>query len=354
MGKPNKQGLDGDSFGGNQMSSNRFGDVFTITTFGESHGKMIGVVIDGCPAGVDIDEELIVGDMKRRRPGRGKGVSERKESDEVEIVSGIHENTTTGAPITLLIKNSDARKTSYEPIKNIYRPGHANYSYMQKYGLFDHRGGGRASARETAARVAAGAIAKQVIPDVKFDAKVVEVGGMKDHIDELLAKLEEEGDSAGAVIECRVSGLFAGIGDPVYDKLEARLASAMLSIPATKGFEIGSGFEGAKMRGSEHNDLYKRGVDGSLTFDSNNHGGVLGGITTGEDVIFRIAFKPTSSIKKPQESVDFENNPATLTLPKCSRHDVCVALRAPPIVEAMSAIVFCDLTLKNRCSKISY
>ncbi len=336
------------------MASNRFGNVFALTTFGESHGPLIGGVIDGCPAGIKVDEDRIRKEMEKRRPGQKDHTSKREEKDRVEIVSGLHLGITTGAPLTFLIKNEDARSESYESIQEIYRPGHANYTYLNKYGVFDHKGGGRASARETAVRVAAGAIARQVINPTQITAKVVEVGGCREGFEKILLEAEKEGDSLGAVIECVVKDLPAGIGDPVYEKLDARLASAMLSIPATKGFEIGSGFKGAAMRGSEHNDLFGLDEKGRVKIETNNHGGTLGGISTGEDVVFRVAFKPTSSIKRPQHSIDLQGNECVLTLPKCSRHDVCVALRAPPIVEAMAALTICDLVLMNRCSKISY
>lgn len=328
--------------------------MFSLTTFGESHGSSIGGVVDGCPAGVEIDEMLIEKDMLRRKPGAIRHATKRDEDDRVNIISGIHENKTTGAPIAFLIENKDARKSSYEPIKQYLRPGHANYTYMEKYGNYDHSGGGRASARETAVRVAAGAIAKQVIDSVSFEAEVVEVGGEKDDFERVLEEAEKEGDSLGAIIKCTIKDLPLGIGEPIYEKLEARLAYAMMSIPATKGFEIGSGFSATKMRGSKHNDLLNVDKRGDIFFESNHHGGVLGGISTGEDVVFFVAFKPTSSIKKPQQTVDTQKNVGVLTYPKNSRHDVCVALRAPPIVEAMAALTVCDLILMNRCSKISY
>ncbi len=336
------------------MASNRFGNIFTMTTFGESHGPMIGVVIDGCPAGVSLDLEFMQSEMDRRKPGAGNGISPRKEEDQIQIVSGILEGKTTGAPLTILIANKDANQDDYRPIENIYRPGHANFSYMQKYGVFDARGGGRASGRETVARVAAGSVAKQIIAPIETTAYVLEVGGERENIDQLIKRLKEEGDSVGAIIECRIRGVPPGLGDPIYDKLEARLASAMLSIPAVKGFEIGSGFAAAKMRGSEHNDSYSIDDEGNIAIDSNHHGGILGGISTGKEIVFRVAFKPTSSIKKPQKSVTYENKEAILNLPQGGRHDVCIGLRAPPIIEAMAAITICDFLLINRCSKISY
>ncbi len=315
---------------------------------------MIGVVIDGCPAGVALDLEFIQKEMDRRKPGVTKGASLRQEEDQVEIVSGFLDGKTTGTPLTMIIANKDARKEDYKPIERIYRPGHANFSYMEKYGVFDGRGGGRASGRETAARVAAGAVAKQIIAPIEISARVIEMGGQKDNFDQLIERLQEEGDSVGAIIECHARGVPPGIGDPIYEKLEARLAFAMLSIPAVKGFEVGSGFAAAQMKGSEHNDLYSLDEGETIKIDSNHHGGILGGISTGKEIVFRVAFKPTSSIKKPQKSITYDHKETTLTIPKEGRHDVCIALRAPPVIEAMTAITLCDLILMNRCSKFPY
>lgn len=317
------------------MASNRFGNIFTITTFGESHGKGIGVVIDGCPANIEISREEIQVELERRRPGLSKLTSPRKESDQVEILSGIFEGKTTGAPIALFIANHDADSSKYESIKHLVRPGHANQTYLEKYGIFDYRGGGRASARETAARVAAGAIAKKIIFPMIVSAQVEEI----EKIEALLEGVMEEGDSLGGVIRCEVSPVIKGLGDPIYQKLEALLGFAMLSIPATRGFEFGAGFAAAKMRGSEHNDLYGRE-------------GILGGISSGAPIVFRVAFKPTSSIKAVQKTTDLEGKEEMLVLPEGSRHDPCIALRAPVIVESMTAIVLADAVLMNRCSKI--
>lgn len=335
------------------MASNRFGCYFAVTTFGESHGPLVGGVIDGCPAGVTLDFTKIDEEMQRRRPGNGVGKSERSESDTVEIVSGVEEGVTTGAPITFLIKNCDVKLESYHGLKDIYRPGHATYTYHQKYGHFSQSGGGRASARETAVRVAAGAIAKQIIAPITTKSYVIAVGGTPPPFDERLQEAKNNGDSLGALVEGVIEGAPVGLGEPVYEKLEARLAYAMMSIPATKGFEIGEGFQAARMCGSDHNDEMAEGEKKNV-FQTNRHGGVLGGISTGEKIIFRVAFKPTSSIAKPQKSVDFHGKGQVVTLPVGSRHDVCVGLRAPPIVEAMSALTICDLLLMNRCSKISY
>jgi chorismate synthase len=325
------------------MASNRFGNMFTITTFGESHGEGIGVVIDGCPANLEISRNEIQLELDRRRPGASSFTSPRKEEDRVEILSGIFEGKTTGAPIALYIKNQDADSTKYDPIKHLYRPGHANYTYLEKYGIFDYRGGGRSSARETAARVAAGSIAKKLIYPMDIHAEVENL----EKILSLIEALKKEGDSIGAVIRCEVKNMIKGLGDPIYQKLEALLASAMLSIPATKGIEFGSGFRAAEMRGSEHNDLF-----GSLGLETNHHGGILGGISSGSPIIFRVAFKPTSSIKKPQKTTNLEGKEEIFVLPEGSRHDPCVALRAPVIVESMAAIVLADALLMNCCSKI--
>jgi chorismate synthase len=329
------------------MGSNSFGRQFEVTTFGESHGKGIGCVIDGCPAGVAIDEQFIEKEMHRRRPGFSPFTSPRKEEDVVEILSGVFEGVSTGAPITLWIKNADQRSGSYDEVKNVIRVGHANYSYLKKYGIFDYRGGGRSSARETSARVAAGAIAKQIIAPIAIEAKVIEIGGCTKDFETLLEEAIREKDSLGGLIECVVKNVPAGLGDPMYEKMEANLAKAILSIHACKGIEFGSGFNSAKMRGSTHNDQMEDGK-----FITNHHGGILGGITTGEDVIFRAPFKPTSSIKQAMKTMTLDGKNITSTLDENARHDPCVALRAPVIVEAMTALVFVDFFLLMGCSKI--
>lgn len=308
------------------MASNSFGEIFRWTTWGESHGKAIGVVIDGCPAGLDLSEERIQRDLDRRAPGTSSYVSSRKEPDRAEILSGLFEGKTTGAPISILIANCDADPSKYEPIKHLVRPGHANATYLAKYGIFDHRGGGRASARETACRVAAGAVAKALLGEIDISAKVV------------TPTEAEGGDSIGGIVEAIATGVPPGLGDPIYHKLDAQLAYAMLSIPASKGFEIGSGFSCATMRGSEHNALEQ---------------GVLAGISTGNPIRIRVAFKPTSSIKKAQPTTDLEGNPATFKLPEGSRHDPCVAIRAVPVVEAMFACVLADQLLQNKYAVIN-
>jgi chorismate synthase len=346
------------------MASNFFGQIFRITTFGESHGKGIGVVIDGCPAGLELSAEEIHAELRKRRPGFSPYTSPRKEDDQPEILSGLFEGKTTGAPLAIWIANRDVDSSSYEAIKHLSRPGHGNSTYLQKYGIFDYRGGGRASARETAARVAAGAVAKKFLAlyQIEICTFVEELGGIKAQIDldsiqekthsspifcpdpsattQMLQQLEAikaEGDSLGAILQTLVTNLPPGIGDPIYSKLEANLASAMLSIPATKGFEIDAGFAAARMRGSEHNRLSS---------------GTLAGISTGQTLTFRTAFKPTSSIGKEQPTHTLNGEPATLKWPSHARHDPCVALRAAPIIDAMTALVLADALLLNRCAEI--
>jgi len=357
------------------MASNSFGTLFRITTWGESHGKAVGVVIDGCPAGISIDEEMINNALALRAPGRSPYTSPRKEEDKAEILSGVFEGKTSGAPISILIANNDADPSKYVPNKDLLKPGHANFTYLEKYGAFDFRGGGRASARETACRVAAGAIAKQLLAtfNVTIDAYIVQIGSItakpgcrkerarspifcadpdaSERMTALLEATKAQGDSIGGIVEFYAAGLPAGLGDPVYNKLEATLAYAMLSIPATKGFEIGSGFAAANMRGSEHNDRFFR-QDEVITTQTNNAGGILGGISTGLPVYGRVAFKPASSIAIPQETVTTTGSPATFRLPEGSRHDPCVAIRAVPVVEAMVALTLADALLLNRSAKI--
>lgn len=360
------------------MAANSFGKVFQITTWGESHGKAIGVVIDGCPAGLELSEEEINLELEKRAPGKTPYTTPRKESDRAEILSGTFEGKTTGAPISILIRNLDQDSSKYTPIKDLLRPGHANFTYLEKYGIFDYRGGGRSSARETAARVAAGAVAKKLLAhfNISVVAYMKQIG--KTEAQNLPANLQEktavspvfcpdehaaakmmqeieaakqEGDSLGGVIEFVGIGLPVGLGDPVYSKLEANLAFAMMSLPATKGFEMGSGFAGAAMKGSEHNDAFVN-VDGKIVTKTNFAGGTLGGISTGMPLVGRVAFKPTSSIKKAQETVDLSGKKQEFLLPEGSRHDPCVAIRAVPIVEAMVALVLADALLLNRCSRV--
>ncbi len=365
------------------MASNFFGDLFRITTFGESHGAAIGVVIDGCPAGLSISKEEIDQELAYRQPGKSPYTSPRVEKDECQILSGIFEGKTTGAPIAIVIWNRDVDSSKYEPIKHLLRPGHANFTYLQKYGIFDYRGGGRSSARETVARVAAGAIAKKWLAqfDIEICAFVSEIGGISikepdlktplklrkkvmqsplfcpdernaEKMMKAIEKAKAEGDSLGGILQC-IAKVPVGLGDPVYGKLEARLASAMLSLPATKGFEIGSGFAAARMKGSEHNDAFDVDENGKVTTATNFAGGTLGGISTGLPLTFRVAFKPTSSIKKEQKTVDLKGVKKPFKLPEGSRHDPCVAIRAVPIIEAMCALVLADLCLFNRLANAS-
>lgn len=356
------------------MASNFFGQIFRITTFGESHGPAIGVVIDGCPSQIEISIEEIEAELSRRRPGKTPYTSPRSESDHVEILSGVYEGKTTGAPIALLIRNQDVQSASYHSIQNLYRPGHANFTYLHKYGIFDHRGGGRASARETAVRVAAGAVAKKLLAahQIECVAFISEIGGIPIHrdimnLDELRGKIasnplfcpderaseqmmkkisavKEEGDSLGGIVSC-IAHLPIGLGEPVYGKLDAMLAAAMLSIPASKGFEIGAGFEAARMKGSEHNDCFAVDEEDQIYLRTNDAGGLLGGISTGAPLFFKVAFKPTSSIRKAQDTVSFEKEKRVFQIDQTARHDPCVAIRAVPVVEAMAALVLADAYL---------
>jgi len=364
------------------MASNSFGQIFRITTFGESHGPAIGVVIDGCPSGLLLTEEDINEQLQRRRPGQNKCTSSRSEEDTPEILSGIFEGKTTGTPITILIRNKDADSSQYSAIKDLYRPGHANFTYLEKYGIFDYRGGGRASARETAGRVAAGAVAKKLLShfEIECAAFVEEIGGFAVPAQDLsnlqqlrkkiytspvfcpcetsskkiikaINQIKEEKDSLGGII-AGVAHVPSGLGDPIYNKLEASLGFAMLSIPASKGFEIGSGFASSRMKGSQHNDAFTIDSQGKVLTSTNFSGGTLGGISTGFPLFFRVAFKPTSSIKQPQQTVSLEGEKTIFHLPDSGRHDPCVAIRAVPVVEAMTAIVLIDAFLMNKSSKL--
>lgn len=364
------------------MATNTFGQIFRITTWGESHGKAIGVVIDGCPAGVPIEETDINLALALRAPGRNAYTSPRQESDQAEIYSGVFNGKTTGAPISIIIKNRDVDSSHYAPLQGVLRPGHANFTYLQKYGPnYDYRGGGRASARETACRVAAAAIAKKILNhyDIYTCAYLSQIGAVQvndSHLDteDLKSKIEnspifcpfpdaeaamqtlitatkEAGDSIGGVVTFFATGLPVGLGDPVYEKLEANLAKAMLSLPASKGFEIGEGFQAAQMLGSEHNDLFIQSENQILT-KTNHAGGTLGGISTGMPLLGRVAFKPTSSIRKPQTTVDLEGKTTVMALPEGARHDPCVAIRAVPVVDAMCALVLVDALLMQRCIKL--
>lgn len=359
------------------MASNTFGNVFRITTWGESHGKAIGVVIDGCPAGLLIAEEIINHALSRRMPGKNPYTSPRVEPDRAEILSGVFDGVTTGTPISIIIANRDSDSSQYEPIKDILRPGHANFTYLEKYGVFDYRGGGRSSARETACRVAAGAVAHILlsasgisvrayihsIGDHAIDAGIRSTDPSTDRINQsdifcpdpiaelsmkaALDSAKAAGDSLGGIVEFYVDNMPVGLGDPIYEKLEANLAKAMMSLPASKGFELGEGFHSTIMRGSEHNDLFSE----NKFLHTNHAGGTLGGISTGMSLCGRVAFKPTSSIGVSQSSVNTEGKPVDFQLPVGARHDPCVAIRAVPVVEAMCHLVLADAVLMNRLAK---
>ena len=361
------------------MKGNSFGKAFSITTFGESHGPGIGVIIDGCPAGLPIDESEIAAQLARRKPGQSALASQRKESESFEILSGIFEGKATGTPICILIRNEDARSEDYEHIKESYRPSHADFSWDQKFGFRDYRGGGRSSARETAARVAAGAIAFQFlkISGIQIQAFVQQVGNISARQDytqldlsktgsnavccpdpepakameELILKVKEEKDSIGGMIRCVCKGVPPGLGEPVFDKLHAELGKAMLSINAVKGFQIGSGFDSLEKRGSENNDIFYTEA-GKIRTKTNHSGGIQGGISNGEDIWFDVAFKPVSTLMQDQESVDKEGN--SIILEGKGRHDPCVVPRAVPIVEAMAALVLADFLLRSRMDRLEF
>jgi len=355
---------------------NSFGSIFRITTWGESHGKAIGVVIDGCPPNIKIDEAEIQKELDRRRPGQSNIVTPRKEEDRVEILSGVFEGRTTGTPLSMMVWNSDAKSKDYSKIKDTYRPSHADFTYQAKYGIRDHRGGGRASARETIGRVAAGAIAKKILAEQKIQviAYVSQVYHLVGDIDPekvtrqqveknaircpdpkaakemiaLIERVKKAGDSVGGIVECVVKNPSIGLGSPVFEKLEARLAQAMLSIPATKGFEVGEGFGSVLFTGSEHNDNFTT-KEGKIVTISNRSGGIQGGISNGMPIFFRVAFKPTASIVKDQETVTKNGKKTNLKIE--GRHDPCVIPRAVPIVEAMTALVLVDELLKQKAIK---
>lgn len=358
------------------MATNGFGNIFRISTWGESHGKSLGVLIDGCPAGLSLSVEKIEQELQRRRPGQREYTSPRREEDRAEILSGVFEGKTTGAPIAINIRNCDQDSSKYEPIKELLRPGHANFTYLKKYGCFDYRGGGRSSARETVARVAAAAVAQEFLAQqgVKTLAWLSQIGAIKaaGNPAELLSRKKEiyknpffcpdetaflamkeefqknPKDSFGGVVSFAAFGLPTGLGEPVYLKLEALLASAMMSLPASKAFEIGEGFEAASMKGSVHNDVFVS-ADATAT---NHAGGTLGGISTGMPLWGRVAFKPSSSIQIPQKTHSLEGQEEEFKLPEGSRHDPCVAIRATVVVEAMLALVLMDAFLLNRSAKV--
>ncbi|QAA80660.1 chorismate synthase [Aequorivita sp. H23M31] len=354
------------------MAGNSFGKIFTLTTFGESHGEAIGGIIDGCPAGLSLDFEAINAEMQRRKPGQSAIVTQRKEEDEVKFLSGIFEGKTTGTPIGFLIENTDQKSKDYSHIRDIFRPSHADFTYEKKYGIRDYRGGGRSSARETACRVVAGAIAKQLIPEIQINAFVSSVGTIfidkpyqqldfskiegnivrcpdeatAQRMEEHIKEIRKQGDTVGGTITCVLQNVPIGLGEPVFNKLHSELGKAMLSINAVKGFEYGSGFCGSQMKGSDHNDIFN--TDG--TTKTNLSGGIQGGISNGMDIYFRVAFKPVATIMQNQKTIDSEGNNAIAE--GKGRHDPCVVPRAVPIVEAMAALVLADFWLLNKISSI--
>ena len=370
------------------MGGSIFGKIFRISSFGESHGKALGVVVDGCPAGLSLSEADIQPYLERRRPGKNLKMTQRKEEDQVEILSGVFQGMTTGTPIALMVRNEDQRSKDYGDIAESFRPGHADYGFFSKYGIRDYRGGGRSSGRETLARVAAGAIAKKILQElqVEVDAKVIELAGIslstpegREEADARILKLREEGDSAGGVVECRVNGLFPGVGEPVFDKLDARLAEGIMSIGAVKAVEIGDGVAVTKALGSENNDaFFAEGTEKDIAVDqmetavvkedeaevdyslgnnslslkkkTNHSGGILGGMSDGSELILRACFKPTPSIGKLQNTVK-ENGEAT-AIKIMGRHDPTVVERAAVVVEAMTAIVILDCLLENMSARI--
>ncbi|RKS53122.1 chorismate synthase [Gillisia mitskevichiae] len=354
------------------MAGNSFGKLFKLTTFGESHGPAIGGIIDGCPAGIVLDLDKIQDDLNKRKPGQSAIVTQRKEPDTVVFLSGIFEGVTTGTPIGFTIENANQKSKDYSHIKDAFRPSHADYTYSEKYGVRDYRGGGRSSARETACRVVGGAIAKQVIKDIKIVAFTSSVGELKlekefaeldfsliesnpvrcpdpetaTKMENYIKQIRAEGDTVGGTVKCIIKNVPIGLGEPVFDKLHATLGQAMLSINAVKGFEIGSGFDGTKLKGSEHNDLFNQ--DG--TTKTNLSGGIQGGISNGMDIYFNVAFKPVATIMQKQETINSKGE--LVEMQGKGRHDPCVVPRAIPIVEAMAALVLADFWLQNKTSKI--
>lgn len=354
------------------MAGNTFGTLFKLTTYGESHGESIGGIIEGCPAGLKLDFDAIQSEMQRRKPGQSKIVTQRSEEDEVQFLSGVFEGKTTGTPIGFKIKNTDQKSKDYSHNKEVYRPSHADFTYDKKYGLRDYRGGGRSSARETANWVVGGAVAKQLLADLKINAFVSSVGDIfidkpyqeldfsktesnavrcpdtatAEKMELYIEQIKKEGDTVGGTITCVIQNVPIGFGEPVFDKLHAQLGKAMLSINAVKGFEYGSGFCGARMKGSEHNDLFEK----DRTTRTNLSGGIQGGISNGMDIYFRVAFKPVATIMKTQKTIDDAGNQREIK--GKGRHDPCVVPRAVPIVEAMTALVLADFYLLNKNSKI--
>lgn len=319
--------------------SNTFGNFFRVTTFGESHGPMMGVVIDGIESNFTLDLDKIQNEVNSRRPSNSSFETSRKEEDKIKIVSGIFNGKTLGTPITVLVENTEQNSNDYEALKDVYRPGHADSTYQERYHIRDYRGGGRASGRETVSRVIAGAIARQILStyNVKIQSKILSIGGKTEDFEEVLKNAKEDGDSVGGVIECTISGFPKGVGEPVFDKLDACISHAVMSIGAVKGIEFGSGFESAKMVGSQNNQ-------------SKNAGGILGGISDGNDIYFKVAVKPTPSISKMQKAVMKDGSECNLSID--GRHDTCICLRIGPVIEAMTAIVLLDqLYAKNATSR---
>jgi len=358
---------------------NTFGNIFKLTSFGESHGTNIGGIIDGCPSGLSIDLNFIQNELDRRKPGQSNITTSRTEDDKVIFMSGIFEGKTTGTPIGFVIPNNDSKSKDYDEIKNVFRPSHADFTYQEKYGLRDYRGGGRSSARETACRVVAGAIAKLILKTYKIEisAYVFSVGNIVANEEELdfekitnnkeanivrcpdnntalkmidfISDLKKKGNTVGGQIKCLIKGVPTGIGEPVFDKLHADLAKAMLSINAAKGFEYGSGFEGSKMLGSDHNDEFEA-VGGKVATKTNFSGGIQGGVSNGEEIYFKVAFKPVATLLTNQKSIDKEKN--SIEIKAKGRHDPCVVPRAVSIVESMTAMVIVDHLLRNRTTKL--
>lgn len=357
------------------MSGNTFGEIFKVTTFGESHGNGLGCIIDGVPAGIEINEDFLQSEMDRRKPGakNNAAVTARKEDDKAEILSGVFEGKSTGTPIAILIRNTNQHSGDYSNIMNKFRPGHADYTFTQKYGFRDYRGGGRSSGRETCARVAAGAIAKMFLKSqgINITAYTIKAAGIsinkKDltqieentlrapdneaatKMQERIEEIRKQGNSIGGIIECVITGVPAGLGEPVFDKADAMLAQAILSVGAIKGIEFGAGFEAADLLGSENNDFMKNN-NGKPEFETNNAGGILGGMTRGDEIVFRAAVKPVPSIYLKQNTIDTDFNETEIEIQ--GRHDICLCPRIVPVIEAMSAITIADLLLRNRSSRV--
>jgi chorismate synthase len=356
-----------------------FGQLFRLTTFGESHGPAVGVVVDGCPPRLALDLDAVQADLDRRRPGQSRLVTQRDEADQVEVLSGLFEGFTTGTPLAMVVHNADQRPGAYDHLRDVYRPSHADWTYRAKYGIRDHRGGGRASARETIGRVAAGAVARQLLATaagIEVLAWVSEVAGIAAHVDATSVTLDQveadptrcpdpeaaaritaaieaarrDGDSLGGSVTVVARRVPAGLGEPVFDKLDADLARALLSLPAAKGFEVGSGFAGTRLTGREHNDPFEPGPDGRPRTRTNHSGGIQGGISNGEDVVCRVAFKPTATIASRQDTVTVDNQPTDLAAR--GRHDPCVLPRAVPLVEAMVLLVLADHWLRQRATDV--